>query len=402
MSTIIIDRLYPKVEESLSDKQRYNEFRRGIDTFLANNIQKLNVMGPLKQVAFPQKNINELIATLGLTTKEIDEVKKAVKKATSAKVDYIDLTLYIPLALATRFFLIKESDAVKAKNTSETKTAGDDIKRCVYYTSVPMYALLQKKYFKKCEPNEACMQYAISNMIEKNRIRQTGSMLDTIYVTTYDCLEFYKERLIQGKDEIIVEYINSVRTRLNSIMRNISTAYYEAFNEGKYVKAEVDDLSDNNFYEHDSNSQFIERASNKVVQTLITNGPDMKLVEIAAKNNSMSVSDLRSFVVAICTEKQIDELREVVESLIVLFLNSEQTRGYSIRDIGNDKFLLFALSTYKKSNTKDTQILRIKEILDKWLKDLHVYEKTGTVSTLNGYRRAIYMFIVMEIIKLNK
>lgn len=398
MSTIIIDRLYPKVSAALSDKERYANFKKGIDTFLADNIHKLNVMGPLKQIAFPQSKINELISTLNLTTREIDEVKKEVKKATSVRVDYIDLTLYIPLALATRFFLIKRIKAAEAKDANGITIATDDIRRCIYYTAVPMYALLQKKYFKKCEPNEACMQYAISNMIEKNRIRQTGSMLDTIYVTTGDCMTFYEERLIQGKDETIIDYLNGVRTRLNSIIRNISNAYYTAFNEGKYVKSEVDDLSDDNYYEHDSNSQFVDRSSNKVVQVLITNGPDMKLVEISAKNNSMSVSDLRSFVTTICTDKYIDDLREVVESLIVLFLNT----GNSIRDIGNDKFLLFALNVYKKSNTKDAQILRIKDILDKWLKDLHVYERTGTVSTLNCYRRAIYMFIVMEIIKLNK
>ena len=398
MSTIIIDRLYQKVSDALSDKERYTKFKKGIDTFLADNINKLNVMGPLKQIAFPQSKINELISTLNLTMREIDEVKREVKKATSVRVDYIDLTLYIPLALATRFFLIKRIKAAEAKDANGVTIATDDIRRCIYYTAVPMYALLQKKYFKKCEPNEACMQYAISNMIEKNRIRQTGSMLDTIYITTGDCMTFYEERLIQGKDETIIDYLNGVRTRLNSIIRNISNAYYIAFNEGKYVKSEVDDLSDNNYYEHDSNSQFIDRASNKVVQVLITNGPDMKLVEIAAKNNSMSVSDLRSFVATICTDKYLEELRDVIESLYVLFLNSR----HSIMDTGNDKFLLFALNVYKKSNTKDAQILHIKDILDKWLKDLHVYERTGTVSTLNCYRRAIYMFIVMEMIKLNK
>ena len=106
MSTIIIDRLYEKVSDALSDKERYTKFKKGIDTFLADNINKLNVMGPLKQIAFPQSKINELISTLNHTMREIDEVKREVKKATSVRVDYIDLTLYIPLALATRFFLI--------------------------------------------------------------------------------------------------------------------------------------------------------------------------------------------------------------------------------------------------------------------------------------------------------
>ena len=40
MSTIIIDRLYQKVSDALSDKERYTKFKKGIDTFLADNINK--------------------------------------------------------------------------------------------------------------------------------------------------------------------------------------------------------------------------------------------------------------------------------------------------------------------------------------------------------------------------
>lgn len=402
MSTIIIDQLYHKVEEALQDRQKLNAIRNGIDKFLAENVDKLNVLGPLKRISFPQKNINDLLRNLDISQNDINKIKLEIKKALPYRTDYVDLSLYIPLALVTRFFLIQEMNAEKINNTTSMKDAQDDIKRCVYYTGVPVYALLQKKSFPKCDPNESCMAYAISNMIEKNRIRQTGSMLATIFITTNDCLVFYKERLIVGTDDTIIRYLNDVRTRLNSIMRKISNAYYDTFESGQYLRSEKEDMSDDNYYEADSNSQFIDRTTNKVVQTLITNGADMKLVELAAKNNDVSVADLRSYIVTICTEKQVDELRQVIESLLILFFSEESTKKYTVRDIGTDKFLLFALNIYKKSNTKNEHIIRIKDILDKWLKELHVYERTGTISTINNHRRSIYMFLTMAIIKINK
>lgn len=404
MSTYFIDELYPNVAESLNKKENSDTFKNGIDRFLANNIEKLNVLGPLKEIAFPQRNIDEVVRCVGLTDDKIDKVAKIVKKKINMKTDYTICTnpFYVSLTLATRFFILQSDEHMRQKNTKEAKKDEEQIQRCIYYMSVSIYALLQKKYFKKCEPNESVMTYAISNMIEKNRIKQTGSMLDTVYTTAYSCYEFYRDRIRVGEDDTFIRYINDVRTRLNSIMRNISNAYYEAFEKRQYIRTEVEDMSDESYYEADSNSQFIERTTNKVVQTLITNGPDMKLIEIAAKNNSVSVADLRSYVVTICTEKQVNELKEIIESLLILFFNSESSRNYTVKDIGTNKFLLFAFDIYKKSNTKNPQILKIKTHLDKWLEDLHVYERTGTVSTVNNHRRAIYVFLVMETIKLNK
>ena len=158
-------------------------------------------------------------------------------------------------------------------------------------------------------------------------------------------------------------------------------------------------MEDEKFYQADSNTQFINRLTNKVVQTLITNGPDMKLVEFAAKNNRVAVSDLRSYAVTICTQKQMEELETIVESLLVLFFSLDSIRSYTPRDIGTNKFLYVCLNVYKTPNTNNKQIIRIKEVLDKWVNDLNMYKKAGTVGTINNHRRAIYMLIVLSIIK---
>ena len=73
-----------------------------------------------------------------------------------------------------------------------------------------------------------------------------------------------------------------------------------------------------------------------------------------------------------------------------------------MRDIGTDKFLFFAFSIYSKANTNNEHIVKVKSILDKWMDDLDVYKKSGAKTTIQATRRAIYMFIVMSIIKICK
>lgn len=401
MSEHFIKALYPQVEQSLTQRERLLEFQRGIDKFLADNISRLNTLGPSKYVSFPQKNIDQLIHCLGLTTKELTDAGSLVRKDRNLNADYTISTnpLYVSLTMATRFFTLKAEEAKDAHNTKFLNECEDNIKRCTYYMAVTHYGLVMRMFFKKCEPNEAVMQYAISGMIEKNRIRQTGNMLDTIYITTADCYEFYRERLKPCVDDTVVRYINDVRTRLKSIMKNIANAYYKAFEEKKYLQSESESLEDKKFYQADSNSQFINRTTNKVVQTLITNGPDMKLIEFAAKNNHVPVGDLRSYAITICTQKQVEDLEKIVEALLILFFSLDTERTYTIRDIGTNKFLYLCMNVYKTPNTKNTQIVLIKEVLDRWVEQLHVYEKAGTVGTINNHRRAIYMFFVLSIIK---
>lgn len=403
-STYIRDELYPTLNKAFSDKNNVNKFRNNIDRFLSDNISKLNVMGPLRAVAFNNSNINDVFNCTGLDPKVVKTTVSKMKKNRDGNdsSNIFATPVYIAIALATRYFIIEKSKLKKGDTSKAAKDIDDMLKRCVYYISIPIYALLQKKFYPRCEPNPAIMEYAISNMIEKSRIKQTGSMLDTIYITGQGTLDFYFDKLRVGDDESITQYISAVRTRINSIMRKITNAYNDAFKERQYIQVEKEDMSDDSYYQADSNSQFIDRTANKVVQTLIVNGPDMKLVELAAKNNEISVSNLRSYIVSICSEKHQTELTKLIESMLILFFNSEDSADYSIRDLGTDKFLFFALNIYKKANTNDEHTVRIKRILDNWMEDLHVYEKSGTKTTIHSTRRSIFMFFVMSVIKICK
>jgi hypothetical protein len=80
--------------------------------------------------------------------------------------------------------------------------------------------------------------------------------------------------------------------------------------------------------------------------------------------------------------------------MLFLYLFNDQN---TVQEVGSNRFLVYCLDTYKKSNTTDENIIKIKRVLDKWLDDLGTYKKTQRLATINNFRRALFMFFVMSI-----
>jgi hypothetical protein len=217
-------------------------------------------------------------------------------------------------------------------------------------------------------------------------------MIDTAY-------NHHKKAIIDGDDKAFVKYIQDVHTRLNSLIKNIAREYYDNYENQRYLKTEHESFEDESYYEADSNSYVIDRLTNKVVTHLVVNGPDMKLVQLAAKTNSVSVNELRNYTQTMVNEKQREDIQSIVEALLFLFLNSPDEH-HTASDIGTNTFMIYCLQVYKRSNTTDKNIIKIKDILDRWLDELGLTAKVSRTATIVNFRRALYTFFVMSIQKI--
>ena len=202
-------------------------------------------------------------------------------------------------------------------------------------------------------------------------------------------------------DKAIVDFIESFKTRLNSFLKKLRDEFETVYREKKYLGDEFESMEDDNYREASSDTQAINNITNKVVSSLVVQGSDMRVIELCAKNCKVSTNVLRSYISTMVVNDQRDEIENIVESLIYLYLKSEGSEGHSITGIGSNDFLIHCLKVYKKSNTVDDNVIKIKAILDKWLKDLHVADHASSGTTMNNFRRAFYMFFVFSIIKLN-
>lgn len=378
----ITDQLYSTVEKTLVNRGTLKEYKDGIDKYLALNTDKYFSQGIGDRPIFSEQDKDAFIRLTGLTKEQIKKTLKDSKNIGSSWYIMND-PFNIANVLATRYFSIKKN--------------AEGIKYSKWYLIVSMYPSLHWKYFQKCNPNAACMDYTINNLSGKYHIRQYGSLWNALVAMIDNTYDFYKDRIIEGSDLNFVKYVQDVHTRMNSLLKNISNQYYENYKNQRYLGVEHESFDEDSYHEADSNTYAIERLTNKVVTHLVVNGPDMRLVEIAAKTNQVSVNELRNYTQSMINDRRRNEIREVVEAILFLYLFNTDGEIHSQKDIGTNNFMIYCLKIYKRSNTTDKNIIKIKTVLDKWLKEVGLFEATSRQATIINFRKALFTFFVLTI-----
>ena len=64
--------------------------------------------------------------------------------------------------------------------------------------------------------------------------------------------------------------------------------------------------------------------------------------------------------------------------------------------------MIYCLKIYKRSNTTNKNVIKIKAILDKWIDEVGVKENTGREATVLNYKKSFYTFFVLSIEKYGK
>lgn len=377
-SKVLVAELYPIVSSHLQKKENITRLKRGIESYLDRNNDKLTTLGPIHRTVFLDSDMKVLYDATGLNPQTI---KAVLKKCKDVGDDWkiINNPFNVASMMAIRYFkMVKNKDMAKLT---------------LIYLTLSMYPSLHFKYFQH-EPNEKIMNYTINNLSNKYKIKKAGVFYIALIETAEGADINHHDRLLRGEDKDFVNYINDVKTRVNMMIRKISNEFYENKEKELYINIEQESMEEDNYREAESNIYAIEKLSNGVVLKLIVNGPNMKLVTAAAKLCKVSVSELRNYASSMITSENKDEIKQIVESILFLYLFDDKNR---LQEINSDKFLMYCMDIYKKSNTTDKNIINIKSILDGWLERLGTYKKTQRLNTINDFRRALYIFFVVSI-----
>lgn len=381
---IFVERLSADISKAMEDKRNIDELTKHIIRYIDKNNDKLQAIGPMKQIFFSDADMNIIYKCSGITEKRALEVIKEVKSTgLQAQWSNVGKPYLVVLML-----MIREASIKKKK---------DLVQLLILYMGLSSYFSLFRKYFQ-FEPNPAIMEYTINNLSNKYKIKQLGTMYAAIVDTMKVAHETGEQRLINGLDKDLVVYIQDKKTRLNDMFKNIRGEFEVNYQQSKYMNVDYDSFEEDDYRESNSDTFEITRVTDKVLLKLLVEGPQMQLVNLAAKLNQVSVNELRNYSNVIITGENKESLREVIESIVTLFIS---TGGNKVTEIRTNKFLQYSLEIYKKSNTNDKNIIRIKSILDKWLKDVGLFQKTNRLATINSFRKALFTFFVFSIEKYN-
>ena len=380
ITSVILANIYPKVEQAFTSKETQRKFSAIVASYVDRNVNRLSTAGPSKRTLFSDMERNKVYDLINFDPKTC---KAIVKQSNYIKASWkiVNDPFNLVMMMILRYAKLNKLDQIN--------------QLAVTYLTLSMYPSLHYKYFK-FEPNEAIMQYTINNLSNKFKVKQVGNILQALVDTTALADKTYDKNIRHANDKELTDYINAYKTRLNSLIKKIRDAFEKDYRSGNYMNTERDNEDENDFKTSDSNSLLIQRIVDQVVLKLSVNGPDSRIVDISAKMNQVSVNETRNTLNQLTQNKDESvNIRALCESILYLYLFNGENH---VNDLNGSTFLTFCLAVYKKSNTNDENVIKVKSILDTWIeKYSETYRKTQRVATLNNFRRALYTFFVFTL-----
>ena len=380
ITSVILANIYPKVEQAFTSKETQRKFSAIVASYVDRNVNRLSTAGPSKRTLFSDMERNKVYDLIDFDPKVC---KAIVKQSNYIKASWkiVNDPFNLVMMMILRYAKLNKLDQIN--------------QLAVTYLTLSMYPSLHYKYFK-FEPNEAIMQYPINNLSNKFKVKQVGNILPALVDTTALADKTYDKNIRHANDKELTDYINAYKTRLNSLIKKIRDVFEKDYRSGNYMNTERDNEDENDFKTSDSNSLLIQRIVDQVVLKLSVNGPDSRIVDISAKMNQVSVNETRNTLNQLTQNKDESvNIRALCESILYLYLFNGENH---VNDLNGSKFLTFCLAVYKKSNTNDENVIKVKSILDTWIeKYSETYRKTQRVATLNNFRRALYIFFVFTL-----
>lgn len=384
-NSILLHKLEPDIKKSLSNQNTIKTLQTIISQYLDSNVNKLTTSGPIYRTVFIDSEFNKFYNALNINP---DDIRSILNESSYIKKQWqiMNNPFNTLSVLCIRHFIITKNEQMK--------------KFMIIYFTLSMYPSLHSKYFKY-EPNKAIMDYTIENLSTKYKVRNSETFYHALIDTSFVCTDTYEKNIIRCTDKDIVDYVHAIKTRLNAMMKNIALMFYENEKKGSYMNETEDSNDPDNFITTENDSIIIEKIANNTVIKLSVEGPDMRLITLAAKSSAISVNELRNTVINLCGDNDNrNDIKYLVSSLIYLFI----FEGHKRKElVGSNDFYFYCMNLYGQANLTNKNVIKIKVILDKWLNKYSAhYRKTNRVGTLNNFRRALYCFMIFTIQQVSK
>ena len=387
-TSILKDLIYPVIEKTFSTQVNIRKYVMLISNFFEKNTAKLTTPGPQFLIVFGDNDKDEFYKLFGMKKEEITDAMRIIIKSTgsSAEFKYLMNNPFLSfLYYIIRYFTMHSNP--KALNA----TLG--------LFAIDVYWSIFTKYF----PNgviEPVMNYTIDNLTDKFIIKKSGTIFGALTESAKHSYEFHKSKIKVGNDPDCIAFLQRIRNDQNSMFRTISGIYYDNHKKGNAITTRNDDYDPENPILDDitSASTEVQATVNRVCMPMIANGVDISLAEAAAAIGNVSVTNLRIYLMKIFVNERLDEITQIVESILFLYINGEHK---SSRDIRSAHFLYWTYALFKKTNSKDGNIVRINTILNRWGEETGIYKAFKSEGSKINYKRAIFTYIAMCIQKYN-
>lgn len=389
----ILKEVYPIVAKGLDIG--YLNWKHVMSEFVQYRSESLFDIAPCDRIYYVDSDKEKLFTALRLVDKEIKTGishtyywPKSPFKPQSAKD-----TVTIVVLCIVRYFLLKGEKNIK------------DLELAMIYQafSAKYYPSIHYGFFKVVPPSKYrhIMEYVVNHKLSlKFDLKSQGSVIGAIKAINNTWIDSYTKEMKDFDDEDVTYVIQQLHTRIKSFMKNIAALYYEAYKEKDFITYDKDILPEEGAgtYNLTTNDSFkLQMYVENTMTKINTSQVSYQLCKQAADAN-VKTEEVKTIIEAILNEKgNLSKIKEYITLNIAVYLSESE-----VKDVNNIRFLQFCIK--RKPNTKDPNLIRIKDLEEELLDDNSVgYRKRKhREATKQSYHKALATYFALVIIMANK
>lgn len=383
---IIVEEIYPLVDATLSKKT--TALKSCIERFIHKRHDSLYDYAPVDRIYFRKGDVDDFFKSIGVSEKEVTNILPGLYYWKTDELQACKDEFSLTCLMTLRWLL---------KNKPSDKSL---IELTAIYLafSGKFYASCHYNLWKHYTPMREVMDYVVNYMLsQKFDLVKTKSVWGAMKNLTMTWLDKYKEELASDlTDERVSYLIHQLHNRILAFLKNIANNYYDAYEDKRYINAESDNYGQDNYRIANNNSTVAASITEKTMIYFANTQINLSIC-YSVSGSGVDPYDVKSiFETIISDNKKLDDLRFIINILIVDFCN----RYPDVKDITGPKFIAHSISM--KPNTKDKNILELKNIILGWLNTSDRYKSIKTQATKNNYYKAILSYIAITVNMANK
>ena len=356
-----------------------------------------------------ERETNKIMSILGVTKKEIDDIMNMSPVFDQYRADTKRKPMYLNLPL-----LVFSIDLYKKKQIEDS---------FFIYFIMFLRAYASKVFLIIRNWNEGAdtqaMQYTVEYELDgRYDLKKYGSIMDTLMKSANASFEHYMPELIkeEPKDLFMANDVitSGIYTRTSSWIKKVAEVFFKVKQQKKYLDFQqtsgisTDDDTEGASYQLEINSisSFKQNLVKKAVLRISSNALDDKLIEYAIKKvypntkvprNSIYFDVIKSAIKVVCTSK-LNQLYEYFEAILAsFFYNLDRFTGkkHVASDVKSVLFIENCKYFFNSPNSKDVNILKVREITTEYLEELSEYYQTHSSNdSRRNLRTAVFCYFV--------
>ena len=386
-TSAIVDLVYPVIEKGIS--KNLNSFKKNLQNFFQTRSKSIYDTAPCDRIYFGVEDIDNFFKSINVNKKDVTEGLSHTY--------YWNISNFNPRAakdeltvscmMLIRYFILK-NDIKNAEITSIYLAFSGKFYPSIHY----------QKWKIPPSENRHVMDYVVNNMLtQKYDLRREGSVFGAVRSLCITWLDTYKNKLKNADDEDIKDTIQQLHGRIKSMLGNIASLFYEAYEKGYYMSYDSDSEDEETYRIADNNSLMIERYVENTMNFINTNAVDYAICKMASDNN-VKVDEVKSIIESIQDDPHnIPEIKELIRIIIAEYVTTTNDK-----DVTSLSFVTWAISA--KPNSQNKNIIRQKQIIEGWLgENSPQYRKRKSrAATKSSYYKSVLYYYVLIINKANK